>query len=343
MRSALIVGVAGTELSEREAAFLKEARPCGLILFARNCAGHDQIRALIASVKDALGSDALLVLIDQEGGRVQRLKPPHWRHAPSGAEFAALYARAPARAARLLRSNFQLIGEELRALGIDVDCAPVMDVPVPGSHDVIGDRAYGADPATVAELARQVCEGLIDAGVVPVIKHIPGHGRATSDSHKELPRVDADLATLRATDFAPFQTFCQAPDRPVAFGMTAHVVYSAIDPNLPATTSRAVIEDIIRGEIGFTGLLMSDDLGMKALTGPFDERAARSLAAGCDVVLHCDGNMDEMEAVARGTGALGEHGLKAFADTAAIRRRPRATVNNVMAADFAIMDGLRRG
>lgn len=341
--SAAIYGMLGLVLSDSERAFFQRVRPLGYILFARNVQDPAQVLALVNDLRALTPDYDPVVLIDQEGGRVQRLKPPHWRHAPAGSAFATLYARDPERAARLLRSNFQLIGEELRALGIDVDCAPVMDVPVPGSHDVIGDRAYGTDPATVADLARQVCEGLIDAGVVPVIKHIPGHGRAMSDSHKELPRVDADLATLRATDFAPFRTFCQLSDRPVAFGMTAHVVYSAIDPNLPATTSRIMIEEIIRGEIGFTGLLMSDDLGMKALSGPFDERAAKSLAAGCDVVLHCDGNMEEMEAVARGAGTLGERGLKAFADTATIRRRPRRTIGNVLSADFAIMDGLRRG
>ena len=341
--SAAIYGMLGLVLSDSERAFFQRVRPLGYILFARNVEDPAQVLALVSDLRALTPGYDPVVLIDQEGGRVQRLKPPHWRHAPAGSAFATLYERDPDRAARLLRSNFQLIGEELRALGIDVDCAPVMDVPVPGSHDVIGDRAYGTDPSTVAELARQVCEGLIDAGVVPVIKHIPGHGRAMSDSHKELPRVDADLATLRATDFAPFRAFCQSSDRPLAFGMTAHVVYSAIDPNLPATTSRTMIEDIIRGEIGFAGLLMSDDLGMKALSGPFDERAARSLAAGCDVVLHCDGNMEEMEAVARGAGPLGERGLKAFADTATIRRRPRVAIGNMLAADFAIMDGLRRG
>jgi beta-N-acetylhexosaminidase len=299
------------------------------------------VTALVTELRSLVPEHDPVVLIDQEGGRVQRLKPPYWRHAPAGAEFAGLYTRDPDRAARLLRSNFQIIGEELRAIGIDVDCAPVMDVPVPGAHDVIGDRAYGSDPTTVYELARQVCEGLIDAGVVPVVKHIPGHGRAMSDSHMELPRVAADLATLRATDFAPFRAFCRASDRPIAFGMTAHVVYAAIDPDLPATTSRTMIEDIIRGEIGFDGLLMSDDLGMKALMGPFDERASRSLAAGCDVVLHCDGNMDEMEAVARGTGPLGARGLKAMADTTAIRRRARKSAANLTSVDFQIMAALR--
>jgi len=340
---AAILGFSGLALTDIERAFFSRVRPLGYILFARNIATPAQVTGLVADLRSLTPGHDPLVLIDQEGGRVQRLKPPYWRHAPAGAEFADLYARNPDLGAGLLRTNFQLIGEELRALGIDVDCAPVMDVPVPGAHDVIGDRAYGSDPATVATLARQVCEGLIDAGVVPVIKHIPGHGRATSDSHKELPVVDADLATLRATDFAPFQAFCRAPDAPLCFGMTAHVVYKALDPALPATTSKTVIAEVIRGEIGFQGLLMSDDLGMKALNGPYDERASKSLAAGCDVVLHCDGNMDDMEAVARGTGPLGGRGQKAFAETAAIRRRPRTAIENSMAADFRIMNGIRLG
>lgn len=340
---AAIFGLAGPTLTDAERAFFQRVRPLGYILFARNIEKPAQVTALVGDLRGLVPDVDPVVLIDQEGGRVQRLKPPIWRHAPPGADFARLYDRDPDRAARLLRSNFQLIGEELRALGIDVDCAPVMDVPVPGAHDIIGDRAYGADPTTVYELARQVCEGLIDAGVVPVIKHIPGHGRAMSDSHLELPRVDADLATLRASDFAPFRAFCRASDRPAAFGMTAHVVYDAVDPDQPATTSPTVIQDVIRGEIGFEGLLMSDDLGMKALAGPFDERAAKALAAGCDVVLHCDGNLTDMEAVARGAAPLGERGLKAFADTTAIRRRPRAAIADVMAADFRIMDGLRCG
>ncbi len=338
---AAIFGLAGLALSGAERAFFQRVRPLGYILFARNIEDPAQVTALVNELRALVPDHDAVVLIDQEGGRVQRLKPPHWRHAPAGAEFAALYGRDPDKAARLLRANFQIIGEELRALGIDVDCAPVMDVPVSGAHDVIGDRAYGSDPTTVYELARQACEGLIDAGVVPVIKHIPGHGRALSDSHKELPRVIADLPTLRATDFAPFRAFCRASDRPIAFGMTAHVVYGAIDPERPATTSRTVIEDIIRGEIGFSGLLMSDDLGMKALTGPFDERAARSLAAGCDVVLHCDGNMDEMEAVARGAGPLSERGLKSVADAATIRRRARKSATDLASVDFQIMAALR--
>lgn len=341
--SAAIFGLSGLTLTENERAFFQRARPVGYILFARNINNPSQVTDLVSNIRALTVGYDPLILIDQEGGRVQRLKPPHWRHAPAAAEFAALHGRNADLGCKLLRANFRLIGEELRALGIDVDCAPVVDVPVAGAHDVIGDRAYGNDPEIVAALAREVAEGLIDSGVVPVIKHIPGHGRAMSDSHLELPTVDADLAGLRATDFAAFRAFCAGPGVPLCFGMTAHVVYPAIDPKCPATTSAMVIADIIRGEIGFDGLLMSDDLGMKALSGPFDERAAASLAAGCDVVLHCDGNMDDMEAVARGVGPLGPRGVKAVADSAAVRRRPRAPVENVAALDFHIIDGLRHG
>jgi len=340
---AAIFGMAGLALTDAERAFFKRTRPMGYILFARNIQTPPQVIAMVNDLRGLDSSYAPVVLIDQEGGRVQRLKPPFWRHAPTMAEFGALNARNPAKAAEALRLNMRLIGEELAALGIDVDCAPVMDVPVPGAHDVIGDRAFSGDPAVVAAMSPHVCEGLIDAGVVPVIKHIPGHGRAASDSHKELPVVSEDLATLRAHDFAPFKALCATGLQDSCFAMTAHVVYRAIDAAKPATTSKTVIHDIIRGEIGFRGLLMSDDLGMKALTGPFEDRAAAALEAGCDVVLHCEGVMAEMEAVAKGTGPLGANGLRALEATASIRRMPRAAVGNVAAAGFQVLDALRHG
>jgi beta-N-acetylhexosaminidase len=218
----------------------------------------------------------------------------------------------------------QIIGQELAALGIDVDCAPVMDVPVPGAHDVIGDRAFSRDPAVVAALAPPAAEGLIAAGIVPVIKHIPGHGRAKADSHKELPVVDADMNTLRASDFVPFAAFSRTGLD--AFAMTAHVVYSAIDAQRPATTSSKVINDVIRDELGFHGLLMSDDLCMKALTGPFAARAEAALSAGCDAVLHCDGNLADMEAVAAGCGPLGANGLRALEMVDRFRGKPKSSV-----------------
>ena len=340
---AAIFGMAGPTLNDAERAFFKRTRPVGYILFARNIENPAQVIALVNDLRGLDSTYNPLVLIDQEGGRVQRLKPPYWRHAPTMAEFGALHGRDPAKAASALRLDMQLIGEELRALGIDVDCAPVMDVPVPGAHDVIGDRAFGGDPALVSALAPAACEGLIDAGVVPVIKHIPGHGRAASDSHKELPVVSDSLETLRANDFAPFRSLCRTSLQDSCFAMTAHVVYQALDSRQPATNSKTVIADFIRGEIGFRGLLMSDDLGMKALAGPFDARAAAALEAGCDVVLHCEGVLAEMEAVAKGTGPLGANGLRAFEASSAVRGKPREVVTNVAAAAFQVLDSLRHG
>lgn len=340
---AAIFGMAGLTLTDAERAFFKRTRPVGYILFARNIENPEQVIALVSDLRELDSTYDPVVLIDQEGGRVQRLKPPHWRHAPTMDEFGVLHGRNPAKALEALRLNMRLIGAELQALGIDVDCAPVMDVPVPGAHDVIGDRAFSRDPAIVAAMAPLVCEGLIDAGVVPVIKHIPGHGRAASDSHKELPVVKDDLAALRANDFVPFKALCQMPVQRSCFAMTAHVVYTAIDAAKPATTSKTVIADIIRGEIGFTGLLMSDDLGMKALSGPFDARAEAALSAGCDVVLHCDGNMKDMEAVAKGTGSLGANGLRALEAVADFRRKPCATISSTPAAVVQVLDALRHG
>lgn len=341
--SAAIFGIAGLTLTEAERAFFKRTRPMGYILFARNIENPAQVIALVNDLRTLDSSYDPVVLIDQEGGRVQRLKPPYWRHAPHMQAFGELHSRNPAKATEILRLNMQMIGEELRVLGIDVDCAPVMDVPVPGAHDVIGDRAFSRDPNIVAAMAPVVCEGLIDAGVVPVIKHIPGHGRATSDSHKELPVVADDIAILRANDFVPFKALCATPLQHSCFAMTAHVVYRALDPSGPATTSKTVISDFIRGEIGFEGLIMSDDLGMKALSGPYDERAAKSLEAGCDVVLHCDGNMEDMEAVARALTPLGPRGLKAVAATGAFRRIPRKPLGDVAVAGFQVLDALRHG
>lgn len=294
---AVIFGLAGPTLSPEEARFFAEADPYGFILFARNVETPDQVRALVADLRACVGRDAP-VLIDQEGGRVRRLRPPHWRDAPSMAPFVALYGRDPKAAADAVRLNARLLAVELADLGIDVDCYPLADVPVRGAHDIIGDRAFGHDPAVVSHLAAMACAGLLDGGVMPVVKHIPGHGRAFADSHLDLPVVDAGMEDLRATDFVPFKALKDAP-----YGMTAHIVYTAIDADRPATTSPRVI-DVVRGELGFEGLLMTDDLSMKALTGRFRDRAADSLAAGCDLVLHCNGAMDEMTAVAEGCRLL---------------------------------------
>jgi len=342
---AVIFGLAGFTLTEAERAFFQRERPVGYILFARNIENPEQVTQLVKNLRALTPGHNPVVLIDQEGGRVQRLRPPFWRFAPTGAEFGALYQRSTVAGLEALRLNMTLIGKELADLGIDVDCAPLLDVPVPGAHDVIGDRAYGTDPELVAKLAPIAAEGLIDAGIVPVIKHMPGHGRATSDSHKALPVVAADLATLRATDFKPYAVWAGLNPPPFAFAMTAHVVYTAIDPVVPATQSRKLFDEIIRGALAFDGLVMSDDLSMAALTGPYDERAAKSLAAGCDVVLHCNGDMTEMEAVARGTGLLGSRGVRELAASEAIRLKPRKIFaeGELAAADFLVMHRLRRG
>lgn len=291
--AAVVFGCAGLQLTADETALFRDAKPAGYILFARNVDTPDQIRKLTDSFRELSGDENVPVLIDQEGGRVQRLRPPHWPDYPAMRPFGDRARIDAEEALECLRLNYRLIASDLAALGINVDCAPVLDLPVEGSHDIIGDRAFSNDPAIVANLGRAVCDGLIQGGVVPVIKHIPGHGRAFADSHKELPRVDTPLEELRRTDFAPFAALSDAPT-----GMTAHIVYAAIDPDGPGSASRKVVEDIIRGEIGFDGLLFSDDVCMKALSGPLDHRVASVLAAGCDLALHCDGAFDDMVAIA---------------------------------------------
>ena len=302
---AAIFGCSGTRLTPEEAAFYRDARPWGFILFKRNVETPEQVRALVASLRETIDDPLAPVLIDQEGGRVQRLGPPHWRRYPPGRAYGDLPANDLLGRREVTRLGARLIAHDLAALGINVDCAPVLDVPQPGAHDIIGDRAYALGPDEVAALGRAAAEGLIAGGVLPVIKHVPGHGRSHADSHEHLPVVEASLAELRATDFQPFRV---NSDMPMA--MTAHVVYAAIDPRRPATTSRKVIGEIIRGDIGFDGVLMSDDLSMKALSGDFAERARASLAAGCDVVLHCNGSMAEMTAVAGGARPLAGAALR---------------------------------
>ena len=289
---ASIYGCEGTGLSEREARFFREAKPWGFILFARNISDPAQVRRLVGDLREAAGHDAE-VLIDQEGGRVQRLTPPNWRRYPPGRRYGEIYEQDAEQGLHAARLGAQLIAAELRHLGITVDCLPVLDVPVPGAHDVIGDRAYADVPGPVAALGLAAAEGLLSGGVLPVIKHVPGHGRAGVDSHKSLPVVDTPAAELSRIDFGPFHALRHMP-----LAMTAHVVYSALDPDRPATTSPLVIEKVIREEIGFGGVLMSDDLSMEALKGTLAERARQSLEAGCDLVLHCNGKMGEMEQVA---------------------------------------------
>jgi beta-N-acetylhexosaminidase len=296
---AVIFGLGGSTLSEEERRFFAEVDPLGFILFARNCKEPDQVRALVDALKAAAGRADALVLIDQEGGRVQRLKPPRWRAAPPPSMFGTLCARDPKPAVEAAFLNARLLAAELAELGITVDCAPVLDVRQPNGHEVIGDRAFAADCETVALLGRATCTGLLAGGVLPVIKHIPGHGRATRDSHETLPVVDARLDQLRSLDFAPFTALADMP-----LAMTAHVVYSALDPHAPATTSRIVVRGVVRDMIGFDGLLISDDICMQALAGSPGDRAASALAAGCDVVLHCNADLDEMHQVASASPPL---------------------------------------
>ena len=290
---AVIFGAAGTTLSADEIAFFRDVRPWGFIVFARNISGHEQLRDLTAHLRDCVGRSDAPVFVDQEGGRVQRLRPPLAPNYPPASALGALYRHERAAGLRAAWLMSRLHAFDLLSCGLNADCLPVLDVPVEGAHDVIGNRAYGKDPQTVAAMGRAAMEGLEAGGVLPVIKHIPGHGRAFADSHHDLPVVDASLEELRAHDFPPFAALSDAP-----MAMTAHVVYTALDDARPATTSPRIIEEIIRGEIGFDGLLMSDDVSMKALSGDFGDRTEAILAAGCDVVLHCNGLMEEMRAVA---------------------------------------------
>ncbi|PTS90166.1 MULTISPECIES: beta-N-acetylhexosaminidase [unclassified Caulobacter] len=313
--SAAILGCAGTTLSREEEAFFRAVKPWGFILFKRNIDTPQQTLALTEALRETLGRPDAPILIDQEGGRVARLQPPHWKKYPPGRAYGQLVANDPLVAREITRLGARLIAHDLRAIGVNVDCVPVLDVPDPKGHEIIGDRAYGDTPEQVATLGRAAAEGLLAGGVLPIIKHIPGHGRAMSDSHLELPVVKAKLAELDARDFAPFRVLSDMP-----MAMTAHVVYTAIDRKRPATTSKKAIKKIIRESLGFDGLLMSDDLSMKALSGDFRQRARDSLSAGCDVVLHCNGDMAEMEAVMSGVGRMSKEA----------RRRAQAVMSRLV-------------
>lgn len=295
---AAIFGCEGLELTADERAFFRDANPWGFILFQRNCGSPDQLRKLTTSLRDAVGRANAPILIDQEGGRVQRLRG-QWRARPAAASFGAISRQNPVAARDLAYDNARVMAEELRDLGINVDCVPCVDVPVEGSHDIIGDRAFARDPWVVAALGQAVIDGMLDGGVLPVIKHIPGHGRARADSHLELPVVDTPRSELERTDFAPFRALAHAP-----LGMSAHVVYSDIDAAAPATASKRVVDEVIRGFIGFDGALMTDDLTMKALKGSLADRARAAIAAGCDLVLHCKGSIADMREVAAATPIL---------------------------------------
>ncbi|MGS1016769.1 beta-N-acetylhexosaminidase [Allosphingosinicella humi] len=293
-----IYGLSGERLTADERDFFRDADPAAYILFRRNCGDPEQLRALTDSLRAIQGRDDVPILIDQEGGRVARLRPPHWPEFPPGEAFARLYSVAPASAIEALRVNAAAIASVLSGLGINVDCLPLLDVRQPGAHDIIGDRALGSEPMQVAALGRATIEGLRQGGVVGVVKHMPGHGRSMSDSHVELPVVRASAEELEV-DIEPFRTLANAP-----MGMTAHVVYTAWDAKRCGSLSPTVIGDIIRTRIGFDGLLMSDDLGMHALSGSFTDRARGVIAAGCDLALHCSGEMTEMVEVAEGVGAM---------------------------------------
>lgn len=325
MTKAFIAGAAGPSLSPDEAAFLRDERPFGFILFKRNIQEPNQVRDLIGSVRDALGSPLAAVLVDQEGGRVQRLGPPHWPSYPPGAAFGHLYRQDVETGLAAARLGARLIAVDLFALGINVNCLPLADLALPGADPIIGDRAYGSEPSQVGAIARAVGEGLLAGGVLPVLKHLPGHGRASADSHLTLPIVETSRLELEKTDFAAFRAA-----GPMPLGMTAHVVYAAIDPAQPATCSSVMINDVIRGAIGFDGLLMSDDVSMGALVGTIAERSRSALSAGCDIVLHCNGRFEEMRAVAAATPLLAGE-AKRRADAALSVLRPPL--------DFDVVEG----
>jgi len=291
-RRAFICGLSGPVLTFGEADFLAAAKPAGIILFGRNVENPGQLRQLIEEAQGAAGG-RILVMVDQEGGRVQRLSEPHWPRYPAARAFGGLLGQDRERAVRSARLCAQAMAQDLHALGFNTACAPVLDVPVPGADNIIGDRAYGDDVETVVEMGRAVAGGVLAGGVLPVIKHIPGHGRAAADSHLALPVVDTPLPELQATDFAAFRALSHLP-----MAMTAHAVFTAVDADAPATVSAKAIGEVIRGFIGFDGLLMSDDLSMHALSGSLEERTRACIGAGCDLALHCNGKMGEMAAVA---------------------------------------------
>jgi beta-N-acetylhexosaminidase len=330
MSTAMILGCAGTELGREEAAFFADADPWGFILFRRNVVSPDQVRRLTDALRSAVGWEAP-ILVDQEGGRVQRMGPPHWQKYPPGEAYLKA-TNDPLAARELARLGARLMAHDLKTVGINVDCVPVLDVPVPGAHDIIGDRAYARDPATVTQLGRAAAEGLLAGGVLPVIKHMPGHGRAFADSHKELPTVHADFDALDAWDFAPFKALS---DMPIA--MSAHVVFTAIDRKRPATTSKKAVK-LMREHLGFQGLLLSDDLVMNALSGTLTERAEAALKAGCDAVVHWNGDMAEMQQVAAGAGKLkGRAARRASAALARIVHTPEPLDEREARERFAAM------
>src|ERR1700761_6893820 len=315
---AFITGIAGFELSAAEREFIRHERPWGFILFKRNIDNPDQVTRLVRELRSVATNPEAPVLIDKEGGRVQRLGPPNWPVYPPGAVFGRLYDIDPELGLEAARLSSRLIADDLIPLGVTVDCLPLADVPVEGADAVIGNRAYGTEPAKVAAIGRAVTDGLEQGGILPVLKHIPGHGRATADTHFKLPEVDTPRNELERTDFAAFQPLADLP-----MAMTAHVVFSALDPAHPATTSATIIHQVIRGVIGFQGLLMSDDVSMNALAGSLAERTRALIAAGCDMVLHCNGKLEEMRNVARETPELTGKALERADRALTSRRKPQ--------------------
>ncbi|HEY3640001.1 MAG TPA: beta-N-acetylhexosaminidase [Xanthobacteraceae bacterium] len=335
---AFITGILGTVLTAAERSFLREAEPWGLIVFKRNVETPQQLGALVADFRAAVGRADAPVLVDQEGGRVQRLGPPHWPSYPAGAQYGRIWERDPASALEAARMGARLIASDLLAVGIDVDCLPLADVPTPDADPVIGDRAYGESAEKVAAIAGALADGLMEGGVLPVLKHLPGHGRATADSHHRLATVTADRSSLEAVDFSAFR-----PLAGLALGMTAHVVFSAFDPVAPATTSVTMVQDVIRDSIGFEGLLMTDDISMGALSGSLAERSVAALTAGCDVILHCNGRIEEMRAVAGAVPRLTGMAERRAAAALAARRSPARDIDlaEVRQAFAALLAGGR--
>ncbi len=319
---AFITSCAGPVLTEDERSFFADQRPSGFILFARNCENPQQLKKLIDSVREAVQDETMLVLVDQEGGRVARLKPPHWTDFPAGRVLGNIYRKDGEAGLAKVREISRWLASEIYSVGINVNCVPVLDVPVSGAHDVIGTRAYGETVEDVITVAKAVIEGHRDAGVLPVIKHIPGHGRAGVDSHLELPVIQDPVDELRRKDFLPFKAFKDMP-----LGMTGHLLLPELDGKDPVSTSKHIIDTIIRKEIGFDGLLMSDDLDMEALDGTIGERAKNCLEAGCDLPLYCKGEFHKMTAVAEVSPELSGESLRRLNEAKALLNPPKAPDN----------------
>lgn len=328
---ATVYGCAGFDLTGDERAFFRDTDPYGFILFKRNCQEPDQVKRLIADLRDSVGRE-VPVMIDQEGGRVLRLSPPHWRKAPPARPFGTVYQTAPELAVEGVRLNSRLLAAELNDLGITVNCLPVVDLAVEGVTEAIGNRSYGSDAEMVSRLGRAAADGLLEGGVLPVMKHMPGHGRAIVDSHLELPHVDTDPGTLSATDFAAFKALSDLP-----MGMTGHILFTEIDSRNAATISRKIIDDVIRREIGFDGLLFTDDLSMKALSGTVGQKARAGLDAGCDIALHCNGDMEEMIDVANSISGLTDDAIRRAKVAEDLRRSHLSKISA-----FNIDDAIRR-